>query len=138
MAMRPYLALFLGIFSVMALSNAIVPVLPAYTSDSSLHGLIYAGYFLGAFFMTLPAGILSDRYGRIPFIRLGLAMSVTSGLILAMTMDPAVVIAARLFEGFGAGLFVAAAMSAVNADPDHVRLSGWLMASLNAGPALRF
>jgi MFS family permease len=133
MAMRPYLTLFSGIFLVMALSNAIVPVLPAYTTDNSLNGLIYAGYFLGAFLITLPAGVLSDTYGRIPFIRLGLAITVTSGLFLAITTTPAVIIAARLVEGLGAGLFVAAAMSAVNSDPDHVRLSGWLMASMNAG-----
>lgn len=131
--MRPSLVLFSGIFSVMALSNAIVPVLPAYGPDASFQGLIYAGYFLGAFFITLPAGVLSDRYGRIPFIRLGLATTVMSGLFLAVTRDPAGVIAARLLEGLGAGLFVAAALSVVNGDPGHVRLSGWFMALMNAG-----
>ena len=131
--MRHYLPLFLGYFSVMALSNAIVPVLPFYAPGSSVNGLIYAGYFLGAFIVTLPAGILTDKYGRIPFVRLGLAVSLASGLFLAVITDPALVIAGRIIEGIGAGLFVAAAMAAVNADPDHVRLSGWLMASQNAG-----
>ena len=131
--MRHYLPLFLGYFSIMALSNAIVPVLPFYAPDSSIHGLIYAGYFLGAFFITLPAGILTDRFGRIPFVRLGLAVSLASGIFLSVITDPALVIAGRFIEGIGAGLFVAAAMAAVNADPDHVRLSGWLMASQNAG-----
>ena len=131
--MRHYLPLFLGYFTVMALSNAIVPVLPFYAPGTSVHGLIYAGYFLGAFFITLPAGILTDRYGRIPFIRLGLAVSLASGLFLAMVTDPVMVIAGRIIEGIGAGFFVAAAMAAVNTDPDHVRMSGWLMASQNAG-----
>lgn len=131
--MRRHLPLFLGYFSVMALSNAIVPVLPAYTPDVSVHGLIYAGYFIGAFIITLPAGILADRYGRIPVIRIGLAISLASGLLLAVIPDPGLVIACRVMEGTGAGLFVAAAMAAVNADLDHVRLSGWLMASQNAG-----
>ena len=131
--MRHHLPLFLGYFAVMALSNAIVPVLPFYAPGSSVNGLIYAGYFLGAFFITLPAGILTDRYGRIPFVRLGLAVSLASGLFLAVTTDPSLVIAGRIIEGIGAGLFVAAAMAAVNASPDHVRLSGWLMASQNAG-----
>jgi MFS family permease len=133
MAMRHYLPLFLGYFSVMALSNAIVPVLPFYAPGSSVNGLIYAGYFLGAFIVTLPAGILTDKYGRVLFVRLGLAVSLASGLFLAVITDPALVIAGRIIEGIGAGLFVAAAMAAVNADPDHVRLSGWLMASQNAG-----
>lgn len=133
MAMRRYLPLFLGYFAVMALSNAIVPVLPAFTRDTSVSGLIYAGYFLGAFFVTLPAGILADRYGYIVFVRLGLFLSLASGVFLAGTVDPVLVLAGRLLEGAGAGLFVAAAMAAVNAAPDHVRLSGWLMASQNAG-----
>lgn len=131
--MRRYLPLFLGYFAVMALSNAIVPVLPAYSDDPSVHGLIYAGYFLGAFLVTLPAGILTDRYGRIPFVRLGLAVSLASGIFLAVTTDAALVIAGRFFEGTGAGLFVAAAMAAINSDPGHIRLSGWLMASQNTG-----
>ncbi|MCK9579702.1 MAG: MFS transporter [Methanoregula sp.] len=131
--MRTRLTLFFGIFSVMALSNAIVPVLSFYGSASSLHGLIYAAYFLGAFATTLPGGILSDRFGRIPLMRFGLAITVTSGLLLAMTTAPLYVLAVRFIEGIGAGLFVAAAMSYVNADPDHVRLSGYLMACMNAG-----
>jgi MFS family permease len=117
----------------MALSNAIVPVLPAYSPDASVHGLIYAGYFFGAFFITLPAGILTDQYGRIPFVRLGLFVSLASGVFLTLISDPVLVIAGRFFEGAGAGLFVAAAMAMVNADPGHIRLSGWLMASQNAG-----
>jgi predicted MFS family arabinose efflux permease len=43
------------------------------------------------------------------------------------------VIAIRLLEGVGAGFFVAASMSYVNALPDHERMSGYYMASLNAG-----
>ena len=131
--MRPHLTLFLGIFSVMALSNAIVPVLPAYGADASVQGIIYSAYFLGAFLLTLPAGILSDRFGRIPLIRLGLAVTVTSGIFLTMINSPVAVTALRFMEGLGAGLFVASSMSAVNADPDHIRMSGWLMAFLNAG-----
>jgi MFS family permease len=136
MVMRPHLTLFLGIFSVMALSNAIVPVLPSYSTGSSMQGIIFSVYFLGAFLVTLPAGILSDRYGRIPAVRLGLALTVTSGLFLAVASDTVPVILARFIEGTGAGIFVAAAMSWVNSESDHVRQSGWLMASLNAGLVL--
>jgi MFS family permease len=62
--MRNAFTLFSGSFFVMALSNAIVPVLPVYTGSSSLQGAIYAAYFLGAFLSTLPAGIFSFPYCR--------------------------------------------------------------------------
>jgi MFS family permease len=131
--MRTRLSLFFGIFAVMALSNAIVPVLPHYAVESSVQGAIYAAYFLGAFATTLMGGILSDRYGRVPLLRSGLIITVASGFLLSFVTSPFPVLAARLLEGMGGGFFVAASMSWVNSVPDHERVSGWFMAFLNAG-----
>ncbi len=131
--MRTLLSLFFGIFAVMALSNAIVPVLPHYAGESAVQGAIYAAYFLGAFVTTLMGGILSDRYGRVPLLRSGLVITVASGFLLSVLSSPFPVIAARLLEGMGGGFFVAASMSYVNSVPDHERMSGWFMALLNAG-----
>ena len=131
--MRTRLSLFFGIFALMALSNAIVPVLPHYAVESAVQGTIYAAYFLGAFATTLLGGILSDRYGRLPLLRSGLIITVASGFLLSFVTSPFPVIAARLLEGMGGGFFVAASMSYVNSLPDHERVSGWFMAFLNAG-----
>ncbi len=131
--MRTPISLFFGIFAVMALSNAIVPVLPSYEGTSTIQAAIYSAYFLGAFASTLPAGILSDRYGRVPVIRAGLAITVASGLLLSVLVLPIPVIVVRILEGVGAGFFVVAAMSYINSLPNHERMSGYLMASLNAG-----
>jgi MFS family permease len=131
--MRTRLSLFFGIFTVMALSNAIVPVLPDYAEESVVQGAIYAAYFLGAFATTLLGGILSDRYGRVPLVRLGFGITVASGLLLSVLTSPVPVIAVRLLEGIGGGLFVASSLSWVNSLPDHQRMSGWFMAFLNAG-----
>ena len=131
--MKNAFTLFSGIFIVMALSNAIVPVLPAYAGSSSMQGAIYAAYFLGAFLSTLPAGMLSDRFGRVPLIRSGLIITVTSGLLLTLISAPYPVLAARFIEGLGGGCFVAAAMSSVNSRPDHEKMSGFFMALLNTG-----
>lgn len=131
--MRTRISLFFGIFAVMALSNAIVPVLPSYTDSSAVQAAIFSAYFLGAFVSTLPAGILSDRYGRVPVIRIGLGITVASGVLLSVLVLPVTVIVARIIEGIGAGFFVAAAMSSVNSRPDHEKMSGYLMASLNVG-----
>jgi MFS family permease len=131
--MRISISLFFGIFAVMALSNAIVPVLPTYGGTSTVQAAIYSAYFLGAFVSTLPAGILSDRFGRIPVIRTGLAITVASGLLLSVLVLPIPVIVARIMEGVGAGFFIVAAMSYINSHTNHERMSGYLMASLNAG-----
>jgi MFS family permease len=132
-AMKTAFTLFSGIFFIMALSNAIVPVLPAYAGNSSLQGAIYAAYFLGAFLSTLPAGMLSDRFGRVPLIRTGLVITVASGLLLSMISAPYLVLVARFIEGISGGCFVAAAMSYVNSRQDHEKMSGYFMALLNTG-----
>ncbi|MDO9035648.1 MAG: MFS transporter [Methanoregula sp.] len=131
--MKTRFTLFFGVFAVMALSNAIVPVLPSFAGSSALQGAIYAAYFLGAFISTLPAGILSDRIGHIPLIRLGLIITVISGFSLFVITSPFPVLFIRFSEGIGAGCFVASAMSYVNTVADHERMSGYFMAMLNAG-----
>jgi MFS family permease len=132
--MKAYLAVVcLGVFALMALSNAIVPVLPAFAPGAAWEGTIYAAYFLGAFLSTLPGGILSDRYGRAPIIRAGLVLTTLSGALLFCISGPLPVVALRLIEGLGAGLFIAAGMSYINSQPDHTRLSGYYLAMLNVG-----
>ncbi|MGB8219206.1 MAG: MFS transporter [Methanoregula sp.] len=136
-ASKAYLAIVcLGIFAVMALSNAIVPVLPAFAGPSAWQGAIYAAYFFGAFLSTLPGGILADRHGSVPVIRVGLLMTVAAGILLFFTTTPVVVVIMRGCEGIGAGLFVAAALSYVNSRADHTRMSGYYMAMLNLGLVL--
>jgi len=131
--MRALFTLYLGIFSVMALSNAIVPDLASYASGTALQGQIFSAYFLGAFLLTLPAGILSDRWGHTYFIRAGLLLTIVSGVLLLMDSSVYMTIFARLVEGVGAGLFIASAMSYLNSRPDHTRSIGLFMALLNIG-----
>lgn len=132
--MKQRLSLVFGSFIVMALSNAIVPVLPGYASGMPvLQGIIFSAYFFGAFVMVIPAGVLGDRYGRTPFITAGLALTLFSGIVILLAINPYAVIFARLIEGIGAGLFISCALSWVNAQPDHSRLSGLFFAGMNAG-----
>jgi MFS family permease len=131
--MRERLPVFLGIFAVMALSNAIVPVLPLFAEGTAAQGALYSSYFLGAFLLTLPAGILADRWGPVPVIRAGLLVTLISGFLMLFPSWSPAILAGRLLEGFGAGLFVASALAWVNARPDHARESGIFIALMNVG-----
>jgi MFS family permease len=131
--MKQRLPLLIGVFVVMALSNAIVPVLPALADGPALQGALFSAYFLGAFLTVLPAGVLSDRVGRVPLIRAGLALTLGSGAAILAFPDQLVLLAARGIEGVGAGLFVPAAMSWINLQPDHEHMSGNFIAALNVG-----
>jgi len=133
--MKQRLSLIIGVFAVMALSNAVVPILPFFaTAAPSIQGAIYSAYFFGAFLSVIPAGILGDRFGTRRFIQAGLALTVATGaLIYLMPGNPLVVTAARGLEGIGAGFFVASALSWVNVQPDSRLLSGYYFAGLNVG-----
>lgn len=131
--MKNHIPPILGVFAVMALSNAIVPVLPAFGEGAALQGIIFSAYFFGALVTVFPAGVASDRIGSRLLIRTGLAITVLSGIVILVSASPLILILARVVEGVGAGLLIASAMSLLNADPDHTRLSGFFMASLNAG-----
>lgn len=132
--MKQRLPLFLGVFAVMALSNAIVPVLPSFAEEApAIQGAIFSAYFLGAFFTVLPAGLLSDRIGKIPLIRLGLLFTFISGGLIILFPTAIPVFLARSLEGIGAGFFIAAALSWVNSQKDHSSLSGYFFAALNLG-----
>ncbi len=128
------LTLYLGAFSTMALSNAVVPILPGITADVSAQGLLYAAYFLGAFLTVLPAGRLSDKTGRTPLIRIGLAGTfIVSVLLYLVYPDLWLSVLLRGLEGIFTGIFGAAALACVNSEPDHLRLSGIYIALLNIG-----
>lgn len=130
---RNHLPSVLGVFAIMALSNAVVPVLPVFGEGTGLQGIIFSAYFFGALITVFPAGIASDRIGSRILIRTGLLITVLSGIILISVDIVQIIVLARIFEGIGAGLFIASAMSLLNADPDHKRLSGYFMGALNAG-----
>ncbi len=131
--MRARISLCLGVFSVMALSNAIVPILAGFGDSTISQGAIYSAYFFGAFLLVLPAGFLSDRIGEITLIRAGLILTLVSGLLIMAVPSTLLLILFRLVEGVGAGLFVPSALSLINARPDHEAGSGYFMSMLNIG-----
>jgi MFS family permease len=132
--MSARLACCVAVFALMALSNAVVPVLDTLAEGAALQGLIFAGYFFGAMLTVLPAGLASERYGRLRLMQIGIAGSCAAGLVIVLFPSAPVIVAlARVAEGVATGLFVSASLAFVNSRPDHGRLSGLYMASLNGG-----
>lgn len=131
--MQHRLAICSGIFLLMALSNAVVPVLDIFADGAALQGLVFSAYFFGAMLTVLPAGIAADRFSRSRLMQVGLAGSLLTGLVIAMAPSVTVIIGARLVEGVATGIFVSAGLAYVNSRPDDGRSSGAFMASLNAG-----
>ncbi len=117
----------------MALSNAIIPILPSLNGALQIQAFIYSAYFFGAMITTLPGGILSDRIGQFRVISAGMILTVISGTSLTFVSDPELILLIRLIEGIGAGLFVSASLSWINYQQGHARLSGIFMALLNLG-----
>ena len=81
----------------------------------------------------LPAGLASDRFGRIRLMQLGIAGSCAAGVAIALLPSAPLVAIARVAEGVATGLFVSASLAYVNSRQDQGRLSGLFMASLSAG-----
>lgn len=132
--MSARLACCAAVFALMALSNAVVPVLDGFAGGAALQGLIFSGYFFGAMLTVLPAGLASERYGRMRLMRIGIAGSCAAGLAIALVPSaPIVVAGARVVEGVMTGLFVSSSLAYVNSRQDQGRLSGLYMASLNGG-----
>ncbi|UUX92153.1 MFS transporter [Methanoplanus endosymbiosus] len=132
--MKERISILLGMVAVMALSNAVVPVLPFFADESpGIQGAIFSAYFFGAFLTVFPAGTLSDRIGKIPLIRAGLIMTIISGLLIYFVPVALPVVIFRFIEGIGAGMFVVCAMSWVNEQEDHKKLAGYIIAALNLG-----
>ena len=127
------LPVLLGIFVVMALSNAVVPVLPDFAEGAAMQGAVYAAYFLGTFVTVLPAGIASDRLGRVPLIRAGLLLTVVSGVLILLFPSGLPLLLFRAVEGLGAGLFLSAALAWANSHPSAGQISGYVMAAQNLG-----
>ena len=127
------LPILLGVFVVMALSNAVVPVLPGFGEGAAMQGAVYAAYFFGAFVAVLPAGIASDRIGRVPLIRAGLLLTLISGVLILLFPSGLPLLIFRVVEGVGAGLFLSAALAWANSHPSSGQISGYVMAAQNLG-----
>jgi len=128
-------------FTIMGLSNAVIPILPelANLSNSSSGGfassLLFSAYFLGALGTMLPFGILADRYGNLKFIGLGITLTAISGLVILLSENLWILLIARFIEGSSCGAFFPAAFAVLSKFRNPGRYIGEFTFLFNAGLA---
>jgi EmrB/QacA subfamily drug resistance transporter len=79
------------------------------------------GYLLALAATILPGGSISDQFGRVSVMRLGLVAFGAGSALAATAASPAMLIAGRLIQGFGAAFLVPGSLALINSvfDPAH-------------------
>jgi len=128
-------------------SNMRLPVVPLYArsigADTVQVGIINSAFLLIAGIMSLPMGILSDRFGRKLFVSLGLIVLSVTSFLLYFSKTPMQLMWIYLFFGAGLAAFGPTMMSFVAdfSPSTHLgRSYGWyttaLYTSMSLGPAI--
>jgi MFS family permease len=128
-------------FTIMGLSNAVIPILPELANlSNSLSGgfassLLFSAYFLGALGTMIPFGIFADRFGNLKFIGLGIILTAISGLIILLSENLWILLIARFIEGSACGAFFPAAFAVLSKLRNPARYIGKFTFLFNAGLA---
>lgn len=102
----------LGLFIILPIFAIYAQQLPG-GADHFLIGIALGAYGLTQAILQIPAGVLSDHYGRKPVIYVGLVLFAIGSLIAASADNIYLIIAGRIIQGSGA---INAAVMALTAD----------------------
>jgi MFS family permease len=136
------LLLYLTVFLIMGLSNAVIPVLPEIAASGEgsagvlASGLLFSGYFIGALVMMMPFGLLSDRYDSTRLIVFAILLTLVSGIVLLVSENLFLLVLARLAGGIACGAFFSVAYAMLSEYEERSRYIGEFNFLLNAGLAL--
>ena len=128
--------LYLSVFVIMGLSDAVVPILPELSDEIFVQSMIFSAYFAGALVSMIPFGMLADRYGNARFILLSTVLTITSGLLIFVSTSPHVLVSARFVEGCACGAFFPAAFSMLAKFENRRQCLGEFTFLINVGLAL--
>jgi MFS family permease len=102
--------------------STIMPIVARDLGGIDLYGWVFSGFFLGNLLGIVVAGMMIDR-GRLtrPFL-MGIALFAIGLVIGGFAPSMAILVAARVIQGFGAGAIPAVAyVSIARAMPEHLR-----------------
>ena len=122
--------------------GALATFVPLYARESNLAlniGFIYTASAFSSFGIRLLAGKASDRYGRGPFITLGLVFYSISMVALWLAQSEVEVLLAAALQGMGGGMLipmVAALMADRSTSADRGLMFGLCLTGFDVGIAL--
>src|SRR6185312_5328154 len=105
------LAVALVVGSMVAFNTALGDLAAATSASQTQLTWIVDGYTVVLACLLLPAGAISDRYGRRAALAGGLAVFAAASVSPAILEDPAQIIAARMMAGAGAAFVMPATLS---------------------------
>lgn len=122
--------LWLSLFTAMLGIGVIMPLMPIYAEQMGasgfLLGLIFAAFSIARVIFMPLFGKLSDRYGRKPFIVIGLAIQVVSAVAFYFSLQPYHLLFTRFFQGLAGALVLPIAMALVGEISPRDRESAYL------------
>ncbi len=117
--MKPGFVVTLGLLTgVAALTvDLSLPAIPAMvealatnlSKGQQIVGIFMAGMALGQ----IPAGLLSDRTGRLPVLYVGMSIFAVAAIVAAAAADIGLILAARFVQGFGAAAAIVVSRAVV-------------------------
>lgn len=127
--------------------SIISPVLPQYALSFSiplsLTGWAISSFALARVFMDIPAGFLTDRFGKKRIMLTALVMIIMGSLLAGSAGSFAWLIIGRIFEGLGSAMYITSATTwvAQTADVEHrgrymALHTGLVFVGIALGPAL--
>ena len=128
--------LYLSVFVIMGLSDAVVPILPDLSDEPFVQSMIFSAYFAGALVSMIPLGMLADRYGNTRFILLSIVLTIISGFLILLSNSPQILVSARFVEGCACGAFFPAAFSMLTKFENRRQYIGEFTFLINIGLAL--
>ncbi|MEM2866571.1 MAG: MFS transporter [Candidatus Hadarchaeales archaeon] len=140
MERAPLLLACAAVFLDAAGYGIVVPTVPLRASDlhlsSSLLGLVFAAYPLVHLVVTLPLGLLCDRWGRKPVLVLGMLVLAVSSLSFSLSSSFLQLFVSRGIQGMAAAsTWVASLALLTDLTPScrRGRTLGWVTASMGLG-----
>lgn len=118
---------------------AIPPMVRDLATSMSLGQQIVGMFMAGMAIGQLPAGIISDRIGRIPVLYFGISLFTLAGIVTSISSDINVILGARIVQGIGASVGMVlgrAIVRDVSSGKQAARLMSFLVMVFTAAPMI--